>query len=182
MATDLWNELPESTGEFEQKSKYTPIPKGTIVTAHILEAKNDAPKGSTHLNPNLKWCVDEPQEYKGNTFYQSVETNGSDPSWQYYKADEQRDLMVNAINMLLAIDKNCSGAIGALRRKPSSEELMQHLVGGSMRLLLGVTKKDKNYVVKVFANTAQPVAAKKEAPKAKPAAYGDDDPDHLIPF
>jgi len=181
MATDLWNELPESTGEFEQKSKYTPIPKGTIVTAHIEEAKNDGFPGSSHLNPNLKWCVDEPQEYKGRTFYQSLPTNGTDPSGQYYKADAQRDIMADAINMILAIDKNCGGNIGVLRRKPTSEELTKHLVGGSMKLLLGVSKKDKNFVEKVFANTAQQAPAKKEAPKAKPAAYGDDDPD-LIPF
>lgn len=182
MATDLWNELPESTGEFEQSSSFEAIPEGTKVLAHIETAEFNGFSGSDHENPNIKWCIDEPEDYKGRKFFQTIKVNGDDPFGQYYKPEGQDKIKLQAFTMLSAIDKNAGGNIAKLRRQPTDAELTQHLVGASMIVTLGVNSYTKNNLVRgVSANpNTQPVAAKKEAPKAKPEVSAIDEDD--IPF
>mgnify|MGYP003450685382 FL=1 len=190
MATDLWNELPESTGEFEQSKSFEAIPEGTKVLAHIETAEFSTFAGSDHQNPNIKWCIDEPEDYKGRKFFQTIKVNGDDPFGQYYKPEGQDKIKLQAFTMLSAIDKNSGGNIAKLRRQPTGAELSQYFVGASMMVTLGVNSFNKKNLVRgVSANpNAQPseksksVQKREEAQKEKPAVSAIDDMDSDIPF
>ena len=138
MAIDYWGEMPESTGDYEQKGGGSVIPEGTRVLASVEEIKTQTFDGSTHESLNLKWRVEEPEEYNNRVFYQTIKINGSDPQSQYYDESKQEKQIKAAFAMFSAIDKNAGGIIGKLMRKPTDAELTQHIVAAKMWVHMGV--------------------------------------------
>lgn len=175
MAIDYWGEMPESTGDYEQKGGGTVIiPEGTWVLATIEEIKTQTFDGSTHESLNLKWRVEEPEEYNNRVFYQTIKINGSDPLSQYYDESKQEKQIKAAFTMFSAIDKNAGGNIGKLMRKPTDAELTQHIVAAKMWVLLGVYNnkqlvrgvsafKDIDEPSKQAANAAQTATVAKDS-------------------
>ena len=141
MAIDYWGEMPESTGDYEQKGGGTVIPEGTIVLANVEEIRTQTFDGSSHESLNLKWRVEEPDDYNNKVFYQKIKHNGEDPQSQYYDAAKQESRIKNAQNMFAAIDANAGGNIKKLMRKPTDAELTQHIVAAKMWVHMGVVGK-----------------------------------------
>ena len=137
MAIDYWGEMPESTGDYEQKGGGTVIPEGTRVLATIEEIKTQTFDGSRHESLNLKWRIEEPEEYNNLVFYQTIKINGSDPLSQYYDESKQEKQIKAAFAMFSAIDKNAGGYLKKLMRKPTEQELC-HILDAKMWVLLGV--------------------------------------------
>ena len=184
MAIDYWGEMPESTGDYEQKGGGTLIPEGTRVLATIEEIKTQTFDGSTHESLNLKWRIEEPEEYNNRVFYQTIKVNGTDPLSQYYNKDKQDAQIKDAFRMLSAIDKNAGGNISKLMRKPTDAELTQHIVGAKMWVNLGVyNNKQITRKVSAFTDIDAPSkqAVNATAPKTPANQVGADDVDD-IPF
>ena len=184
MAINYWEEELESTGEYVQSVSSDPMPEGTKVLASIIEAKWHMFDGSKHENINLKWQVEEPEEYNGKTFYQMIKVNGDDPNSQYYKPEKQDKVMADARLALSVIDKHSGGNIFALKRKVTTEELKQFLVGAKMIVTVGVYNNKQlvrgiSAAEGVTAPSKQAVNTAKAMPK-KPADNGFDSDD--IPF
>ena len=184
MAIDYWGEMPESTGDYEQKGGGTLIPEGTIVLASVEEIKTQTFKDSSHESLNLKWRVEEPEEYNNKVFYQTIKINGTDPLSQYYDEKKQDTQIKDAFRMLSAIDKNAGGNIGKLMRKPTDEELTKYIVAAKMWVNLGVYN-NKQIIRKVsaFLEVEEPSkqATNATAPKTPENQVGADDVDD-IPF
>jgi len=138
MAIDYWGEMPESTGDYEQKGGGPVIPEGTRVLATVEEIKTQTFADSSHESLNLKWRVEEPEEYNNRVFYQTIKINGSDPFSQYYDESKQEKQIKAAFTMFSAIDKNAGGNISKLMRKPTDSELTQYIVAAKMWVNLGV--------------------------------------------
>jgi len=138
MAIDYWGEMPESTGDYEQKGGGPVIPEGTRVLATVEEIKTQTFDGSTHESLNLKWRVEEPEEYNNCVFYQTIKINGTDPLSQYYDESKHEKQIKAAFTMFSAIDKNAGGNISKLMRKPTDSELTQYIVAAKMWVNLGV--------------------------------------------
>lgn len=185
MATNYWEELPESTGEYVQSNSSDPIPAGTEVQVSITEAKWHSFQGSEHKNINLTWQVDEPEEYHGKRFYQNVKVNGDDPVSSFYKQEKQEKTRSEARLALSVIDKYSGGNIFALKREVTTPELQKFLVGARMTVEVDVYK-NKNTVKRISAPkgeitapSKQDVNAARAMPKKPPVNDIDDD---LIPF
>ena len=138
MAIDYWGEMPESTGDYEQKGGGPVIPEGTRVLATVEEIKTQTFDGSIHESLNLKWRIEEPEEYNNYVFYQTIKINGTDPLSQYYDESKQEKQIKAAFVMFSAIDKNAGGNISKLMRKPTDAELTQYIVAAKMWVNLGV--------------------------------------------
>jgi len=138
MAIDYWGEMPESTGDYEQKGGGPVIPEGTIVLASVEEIKTQTFKDSKHESLNLKWRVEEPEEYNNKVFNQKIKNNGEDPQSQYYDAAKQESKIKSAQNMFAAIDANAGGNVKKLMRKPTDNELTQYIVAAKMWVHMGV--------------------------------------------
>ncbi len=138
MAIDYWGEMPESTGDYEQKGGGPVIPEGTRVLASVEEIKTQTFDGSSHESLNLKWRIEEPEEYNNRVFFQTIKINGSDPLSQYYDESKQEKQIKAAFTMFSAIDKNAGGNISKLMRKPTDSELTQYIVAAKMWVHLGV--------------------------------------------
>ncbi len=138
MAIDYWGEMPESTGDYEQKGGGNVIPEGTRVLASVEEIKTQTFDGSDHESLNLKWRVEEPEEYNNRVFFQTININGSCQLSQYYDESKQEKKIKDAFRMLSAIDKNAGGNISKLMRKPTDDELTQYIVAAKMWVNLGV--------------------------------------------
>lgn len=177
-AWDAWGESEESTGEYTQSTSFDPIPEGTRCAVEMEEIKFDSFPGSSHEHINIKWKIDEPEEYDRRKFFQTIQINGTDPNSQYYKEEKQQKIIETARKMFFAIDKNAGGYIAALRRKPTTEELQKYLIGARMMVLLGVYN-EKNVVrsISPLDKTEEP---KPQASKLKPKPADDEDDD--IPF
>ena len=91
MAIDYWGEMPESTGDYEQKGGGPVIPEGTRVLATVEEIKTQTFKDSKHESLNLKWRIEEPEEYNNKVFNQKIKNNGEDPLSQYYDPAKQEN-------------------------------------------------------------------------------------------
>ena len=184
MAIDYWGEMPESTGDYEQKGGGTLIPEGTLVLASVEEIKTQTFDGSTHESLNLKWRVEEPEEYNNRVFFQTIKINGTDPLSKYYNKDKQDTQIKDAFRMLSAIDKNAGGNIAKLMRKPTDDELTQYIVAAKMWVNLGVYN-NRQIIRKVsaFLYVEEPSkqATNATAPKT-PANQVSDDMEDDIPF
>ena len=184
MAIDYWGEMPESTGDYEQKGGGTVIPEGTRVLATVEEIKTQTFDGSSHESLNLKWRVEEPEEYNNRVFYQTIKINGSDPLSQYYDESKQENQIKAAFTMFSAIDKNAGGNISKLMRKPTDAELTQYIVAAKMWVNLGVYN-NKQIIRKVsaFLDVEEPSkqATNAAAPKTPANQVGTDMEDD-IPF
>lgn len=185
MAIDYWGEMPESTGDYEQKGGGPVIPEGTRVLASVEEIKTQTFDGSSHESLNLKWRVEEPEEYNNRVFYQTIKINGSDQLSQYYDESKQEKQIKTAFAMFSAIDKNAGGNISKLMRKPTDAELTRHIVAAKMWVNLGVYN-NKQIVrgVSAFRDIEEP---SKQAVNAKTATVANDkvaydDMDDDIPF
>ncbi len=182
MAIDYWGEMPESTGDYEQKGGGPVIPEGTRVLATVEEIKTQTFDGSTHESLNLKWRVEEPEEYNNRVFYQTIKINGSDPLSQYYDESKQEKQIKAAFSMFSAIDKNSGGNIGKLMRKPNDAELTQHIVAAKMWVHMGVYN-NKQIVrgVSAFRDVEEPSkqATNATAPKTPANQVGADDMDDI---
>ena len=184
MAIDYWGEMPESTGDYEQKGGGTLIPEGTRVLASVEEIKTQTFDGSDHESLNLKWRVEEPEEYNNRVFFQTININGSCQLSQYYDESKQEKKIKDAFRMLSAIDKNAGGNISKLMRKPTDSELTQYIVAAKMWVNLGVYN-NKQIVrgVSAFMGVEEPSkqAVNATAPKTPENQVGADDIDD-IPF
>jgi len=184
MAIDYWGEMPESTGDYEQKGGGTVIPEGTRVLATIEEIKTQTFDGSTHESLNLKWRVEEPEEYNNKVFNQKIKNNGEDPLSQYYDPAKQESKIKSAQNMFAAIDANAGGNIKKLMRKPTDQELFNYIVDAKMWVHMGVYN-NKQIVrgVSAFRSIDEPSkqATNSAAPKTPENQVGADDMDD-IPF
>ena len=176
MAIDYWGEMPESTGDYEQKGGGPVIPEGTRVLATVEEIKTQTFDGSSHESLNLKWRVEEPEEYNNRVFFQTIKINGTDPLSQYYDESKQEKQIKAAFTMFSAIDKNAGGNISKLMRKPTDAELTQYIVAAKMWVNLGVYN-NKQIVrgVSAFRDVEEP---SKQATNAYTLADMEDD----IPF
>jgi hypothetical protein len=193
MAIDYWCEMPESTGDYEQKGGGPVIPEGTRVLASVEEIKTQTFDGSSHESLNLKWRVEEPEEYNNRVFYQTIKINGTDPLSQYYNKDKQDTQIKDAFKMLSAIDKNAGGNIGKLMRKPTDAELTQYIVAAKMWVNLGVYN-NKQIIRKVSAfldidepskqavNGIASAFSDAKIPASETGKIADDDIDMDIPF
>ena len=184
MAIDYWGEMPESTGDYEQKGGGPVIPEGTRVLATIEEIKTQTFEGSKHESLNLKWRVEEPDEYNNKVFYQTIRINGSDPQSQYYDESKQEKQIKTAFAMFSAIDKNAGGNIGKLMRKPTEQELFNYIVDAKMWVLLGVyNNKQLVRGVSAFTDIDEPSKqAANAAQTATVAKYSVADDSDDIPF
>ena len=185
MAIDYWGDMPESTGDYEQKGGGTLIPEGTIVLANVEEIRTQTFDGSSHESLNLKWRVEEPEDYNNKVFYQKIKHNGEDPQSQYYDAAKQESRIKNAQNMFAAIDANAGGHVKKLMRKPTDAELTQYIVAAKMWVHMGVVGKTQIVRgVKAYkdidAPSKQAANAAQTATNAKDSVA--DDIDDLIPF
>jgi len=184
MAIDYWGEMPESTGDYEQKGGETLMPEGTRVLASVEKIKTQTFADSSHESLNLKWRVEEPEEYNNKVFYQTIKINGTDPLSQYYDEKKQDTQIKDAFRMLSAIDKNAGGNIGKLMRKPTDEELTKYIVAAKMWVNLGVYN-NKQIIRKVsaFLEVEEPSkqATNATAPKTPENQVGADAVDD-IPF
>ena len=184
MAIDYWGEMPESTGDYEQKGGGPVIPEGTRVLATVEEIKTQTFDGSSHESLNLKWRVEEPEEYNNKVFNQKIKNNGEDPLSQYYDPSKQESKIKSAQNMFAAIDANAGGNIKKLMRKPTDAELTQHIVAAKMWVHMGVYN-NKQIVrgVSAFRYVDEPSkqATNATAPKTPANQVGADDVDD-IPF
>ena len=203
MAIDYWSEMPESTGDYEQKGGGPVIPEGTRVLATVEEIKTQTFKDSKHESLNLKWRIEEPEEYSNYVFYQTIKINGSDPLSQYYDESKQEKQIKAAFTMFSAIDKNAGGNISKLMRKPNDAELTQYIVAAKMWVNLGVynnkqivrgvsafrdveepSKQAVNGIASAFSDAKIPAskqATNAAAPKTPANQVGDDMEDD-IPF
>ena len=184
MAIDYWGEMPESTGDYEQKGGGTLIPEGTIVLANVEEIKTQTFDGSTHESLNLKWRIEEPDDYNNKVFYQKIKHNGEDPQSQYYDAAKQESRIKNAQNMFAAIDANAGGHVKKLMRKPTDAELTQYIVAAKMWVHMGVVGKTQIVRgVKAYKDIDEPSkqAVNATAPKTPANQVGDIETDD-IPF
>jgi len=184
MAIDYWGEMPESTGDYEQKGGGTLIPEGTIVLASVEEIKTQTFKDSSHESLNLKWRIEEPDDYNNKVFNQKIKNNGEDPLSQYYDAAKQESRIKNAQNMFAAIDANAGGNVKKLMRKPTDSELTQHIVAAKMWVHMGVVGTTQIVRgVKAYKPIDDP---SKQATNAKTATVAKDkvadDIDMDIPF
>ena len=183
MAIDYWGEMPESTGDYEQKGGGTVIPEGTRVLATIEEIKTQTFDGSKHESLNLKWRVEEPEEYNNRVFFQTIKINGSDPLSQYYDESKQEKHIKTAFAMFSAIDKNAGGNIGKLMRKPTDAELTKYIVAAKMWVLLGVyNNKQLVRGVSAFTDIDAPSKQEVNAQKATVAKDSVADDGDDIPF
>lgn len=192
MARDIWAETEEEvTGEYKPTSSgFEPIPEGTRVKATLEEIKYDSFGGSDHQHINIKWAVDEPEEYNKRKFFQGIYINGTDPESQYYDESKQDKNISDAMRMFFAIDKNAGGFIAAQKRKPTDAELKQYLIGAQMMVVLGINKSNKQVVRGISAAEGAPTPKAKAAtvkPISKPAATATGDngfsvSDDDIPF
>lgn len=184
MAIDYWGEMPESTGDYEQKGGGSVIPEGTRVLATVEEIKTQTFDGSTHESLNLKWRVEEPDDYNNKVFYQKIKHNGEDPQSQYYDPAKQEKKIKDAQNMFAAIDANAGGHVKKLMRKPTDQELFNYIVDAKMWVHMGVYN-NKQIVrgVSAFRSIDEPSkqATNATAPKTPANQVGDDDMDD-IPF
>ena len=184
MAIDYWGEMPESTGDYEQKGGGPVIPEGTRVLATVEEIKTQTFDGSTHESLNLKWRVEEPEEYNNKVFNQKIKNNGEDPLSQYYDPAKQESKIKSAQNMFAAIDANAGGNIKKLMRKPTDAELTQHIVAAKMWVHMGVyNNKQIIRGVSAFRDVEEPSkqATNSAAPKTPENQVGADMKDD-IPF
>jgi len=183
MAINYWEETPESTDEYVQSVSSDPIPEGTKVLASIIQANWHSFDGSSHENINLKWQAEEPEEYNGKTFYQTIKVNGDDPNSQYYKPEKQDKVMADARLALSVIDKHSGSNIFALKRKVTTPELTQFLVGAKMMVTVGVYNNKQlvrgiSAAEGIAAPSKQATNTTKAAPKKAVELSEDDD----IPF
>ena len=184
MAIDYWGEMPESTGDYEQKGGGTLIPEGTIVLASVEEIKTQTFKDSSHESLNLKWRIEEPDDYNNKVFNQKIKNNGEDPLSQYYDAAKQESRIKNAQNMFAAIDANAGGNVKKLMRKPTDAELTQYIVAAKMWVHMGVVGTTQIVRgVKAYKPIDDPSkqATNATAPKTPANQVGADDIDD-IPF
>jgi len=181
MAIDYWGEMPESTGDYEQKGAETLLPEGTRVLASVEKIKTQTFADSSHESLNLKWRIEEPEEYNNYVFYQTIKINGTDPLSQYYDESKQEKQIKAAFTMFSAIDKNAGGNISKLMRKPTDAELTQYIVAAKMWVNLGVYN-NKQIVrgVSAFRDVEEPSKQAVNATVAKDS-IADDDTDG-IPF
>ena len=181
MAIDYWGEMPESTGDYEQKGGGTLIPEGTIVLANVEDIKTQTFDGSTHESLNLKWRVEEPDDYNNKVFYQKIKHNGEDPQSQYYDATKQESRIKNAQNMFAAIDANAGGHVKKLMRKPTDQELFNYIVDAKMWVHMGVVGKTQIVRgVKAYKPIDEPSKQAANANTAKDSVADDSEMD--IPF
>jgi len=181
MAIDYWGEMPESTGDYEQKGGGTLIPEGTIVLASVEEIKTQTFKDSKHESLNLKWRIEEPDDYNNKVFNQKIKNNGEDPLSQYYDAAKQESRIKNAQNMFAAIDANAGGNVKKLMRKPTDSELTQYIVSAKMWVHMGVVGTTQIVRgVKAYKPIDEPSKQAVNATVAKDS-IADDDADG-IPF
>lgn len=183
MAIDYWGEMPESTGDYEQKGGGSVIPEGTRVLATVEEIKTQTFDGSSHESLNLKWRVEEPEEYNNRVFYQTIKINGSDPLSQYYNKDKQDAQIKDAFRMLSAIDKNAGGNISKLMRKPTDAELTKYIVGAKMWVHMGVYNNKQ--IIRGVSAFRDIDAPSKQSVNAKATTAKDsvaDDSEMDIPF
>ncbi len=203
MAIDYWGEMPESTGDYEQKGGGPVIPEGTRVLASVEEIKTQTFKDSKHESLNLKWRVEEPEEYNNRVFFQTIKINGTDPFRQYYDESKQEKQIKAAFVMFSAIDKNAGGNISKLMRKPTDAELTQYIVAAKMWVHMGVvgttqivrgvkaykpidepSKQAVNGIASAFSDAKIPAskqAVNATSPKTPANQVGADDVDD-IPF
>ena len=203
MAIDYWGEMPESTGDYEQKGGETLMPEGTKVLASVEKIKTQTFADSSHESLNLKWRIEEPDDYNNCVFYQTIKINGTDPFSQYYDESKQEKQIKAAFAMFSAIDKNAGGNISKLMRKPTDAELTQYIVAAKMWVNLGVynnkqivrgvsafrdveepSKQAVNGIASAFSDAKIPAskqATNATAPKTPANQVGDDDVDD-IPF
>lgn len=183
MAIDYWGEMPESTGDYEQKGGGTVIPEGTRVLATVEEIKTQTFDGSSHESLNLKWRVEEPEEYNNRVFFQTIKNNGDDPLSQYYNKDKQEGKIKSAQNMFAAIDANAGGNIKKLMRKPTDEELTKYIVAAKMWVHMGVYNNKQ--IIRGVSAFRDIDAPSKQAANAKATTAKDsvaDDSEMDIPF
>lgn len=182
-----WEDLAdeEQTGDYKQ-SGYDPMPEGTRVLQKLEEIKFDSYKGSDHEHVNIKWRILAPSNYAGRVYYQTIYTNGSDPTGPYYDPAKQNKNIADARRMLLIIDYHAGRKIAALRREPTQDELQKHLIGAEMMAVLGVSKTGKQVVRGISGVDKDYLEQAKQQVAEQPAKPADngfsDEDDSDIPF
>lgn len=178
MAINYWDDVKEeATGTYEQPNPNAPIPEGEKVLSAPYSMQWEGFPGSDHKHINVKWAVID-GDYEGKKFFQPIYIRGTDPSGQYYKANEQDKIIAKAKAMFAAIDKNAGGHIVKSGKEPTDDLMEQHIIGAQMLVTLGVNKAGKNIVRSV---SPAPADTPKPAPKPK-QDNGFDDIDDSIPF
>ena len=155
-----------------------PIPKDTRVLATAEEAKNDSYENDSYIN--IKWRVNQPEEYANRVLFQKVKVFDADPA----KAAKHK-------KMLAAIATNAGGRLFAAMQQASeqtpSDNSLTALTNAPMVLLLDewdMNGKQGNWVKSVSARKgAAPAPAPTPAPQQQPAtAPAADEFDDDIPF
>lgn len=165
MAINYWDDVKEeATGTYEQPNPNAPIPEGEKVLSAPYSMQWEGFPGSDHKHINVKWAVID-GEYEGKKFFQSIYLNGTDPSGQYYKANEQDKIIAKAKAMFVAIDKNAGGHIVKSGKEPTDELMEKHIKGSPMMITVGVKKDGKDNVVRGVSPA--PADTPKPTPKPK---------------
>jgi len=165
MAINYWDDVKEEvTGTYEQPNPNAPIPEGTKVLASPEVMKWHGFAGSNHKHVNIKWVVIG-DDYTGRKFFQSIYLKGTDPSGQYYKANEQDKIIAQAKKAFGDIDKNAGGHIIKSGQEPTDELMEKHIKGSQMMVTVGVKKDGKDNVVRGVSPA--PADTPKPTPKPK---------------
>jgi len=180
-AIDGKTEYEAPTGNFD------PIPDGSNVLSFIEEAKWDEHRdGNRFLN--LKWRVEQPEEFLNRVIFQKLWILDDDPNVK--DADKMKKKRDKAKKMLAAIDANSGGKLGRKAGIPTNDDLALALQTRQMVLRLQVWEmpdgnggtNSGNWISAVFPKNKEVRIGELAAPASAPARGASVPLDDDIPF
>jgi len=179
--SDGENAVSDKT-EYEVGGNVDPIPDDSTVLAFISEAKWRDLEDTGERYLELKWTIEQPEEYARRNVFHKLWVLDLDPKAKdETKALAKRD---KARRMLAAIDANCGGKLGRKDGIPTEDDMVIAFSGKTMTIKVKVWEMNGgsgNWVAAVGPKSKPLIVGKGAPPKATGTAkdaVGDDE----IPF